>query len=105
MLDVLSRIPGVGDASLFAKLNYSMRIRFDTQRLSVASTSYGRFGLVRFLMPFTKLLIRMLIVGYCFGILDGELSLELDDAEAVHLSAGDIAVIHHAKSDCWLPST
>ena len=33
VLDVLSRTPGVGQASLFAKLNYSMRIWFDTQRL------------------------------------------------------------------------
>jgi multidrug efflux pump subunit AcrB len=29
----LSRIPGVGQAALFAPLNYSMRIWFDTQRL------------------------------------------------------------------------
>ncbi len=34
MLDSLSRTPGVGQASLFAKLNYSMRIWFDTQRLT-----------------------------------------------------------------------
>jgi hydrophobe/amphiphile efflux-1 (HAE1) family protein len=33
VLDVLSRTPGVGQASLFAQLNYSMRIWFDTQRL------------------------------------------------------------------------
>src|SRR6476659_3743827 len=33
VLDVLSRTPGVGQASLFAPLNYSMRIWFDTQRL------------------------------------------------------------------------
>ena len=33
VLDVLSRIPGVGQAALFAPLNYSMRIWFDTQRL------------------------------------------------------------------------
>ena len=33
MLDVLSRTPGVGQASLFGTLNYSMRIWFDTQRL------------------------------------------------------------------------
>jgi hydrophobe/amphiphile efflux-1 (HAE1) family protein len=33
VLDVLSRVPGVGQASLFAALNYSMRIWFDTQRL------------------------------------------------------------------------
>ncbi|MFL5267719.1 MAG: efflux RND transporter permease subunit [Stellaceae bacterium] len=34
VLDVLSRTPGVGQASLFGALNYSMRIWFDTQRLS-----------------------------------------------------------------------
>ena len=34
MLDAISRTPGVGQASLFAKLNYSMRIWFDTQRLT-----------------------------------------------------------------------
>jgi hydrophobe/amphiphile efflux-1 (HAE1) family protein len=33
ILDVLSRIPGVGQASLFGTPNYSMRIWFDTQRL------------------------------------------------------------------------
>ena len=33
ILDVLSRTPGVGQASLFGALNYSMRIWFDTQRL------------------------------------------------------------------------
>src|SRR5580692_7977804 len=33
VLDVLSRIPGVGQANLFGKLNYSMRIWFDTKRL------------------------------------------------------------------------
>ena len=33
VLDVLSRTPGVGQASLFGTLNYSMRIWFDTQRL------------------------------------------------------------------------
>src|SRR5467141_2969922 len=33
LLDVLSRTPGVGQASLFGRLNYSMRIWFDTQRL------------------------------------------------------------------------
>src|ERR1700743_429721 len=32
--DAISRTPGVGQASLFAKLNYSMRIWFDTQRLT-----------------------------------------------------------------------
>jgi hydrophobe/amphiphile efflux-1 (HAE1) family protein len=34
VLDVLSRISGVGQASLFATLNYSMRIWFDTQHLT-----------------------------------------------------------------------
>ena len=34
MLDAISRTPGVGQASLFARMNYSMRIWFDTQRLS-----------------------------------------------------------------------
>ena len=33
VLDVLSRTPGVGQASLFGTLNYSMRIWFDTKRL------------------------------------------------------------------------
>jgi hydrophobe/amphiphile efflux-1 (HAE1) family protein len=33
ILDVLSRIPGVGQASLFGTLNYSMRIWFDAKRL------------------------------------------------------------------------
>jgi hydrophobe/amphiphile efflux-1 (HAE1) family protein len=33
ILDVLSRIPGIGQASLIGTLNYSMRIWFDTQRL------------------------------------------------------------------------
>jgi hydrophobe/amphiphile efflux-1 (HAE1) family protein len=34
VLDAISRTPGVGQASLFAKLNYSMRIWFDTVRLT-----------------------------------------------------------------------
>src|SRR5712672_2470341 len=34
VLDAISRTAGVGQASLFAKLNYSMRIWFDTQRLT-----------------------------------------------------------------------
>ena len=34
VLDELSRVPGVGQALLFGKLNYSMRIWFDAQRLS-----------------------------------------------------------------------
>jgi hydrophobic/amphiphilic exporter-1 (mainly G- bacteria), HAE1 family len=33
IMDVLSRIPGVGQARIFGALNYSMRIWFDTQRL------------------------------------------------------------------------
>jgi hydrophobic/amphiphilic exporter-1 (mainly G- bacteria), HAE1 family len=33
IVDVLSRIPGVGQAHIFGALNYSMRIWFDTQRL------------------------------------------------------------------------
>jgi hydrophobe/amphiphile efflux-1 (HAE1) family protein len=37
VLDAISRTPGVGQASLFAKLNYSMRIWFDTQRLASLS--------------------------------------------------------------------
>src|ERR1700726_2228704 len=34
ILDAISRTPGVGQATLFAKMNYSMRIWFDTQRLT-----------------------------------------------------------------------
>jgi hydrophobe/amphiphile efflux-1 (HAE1) family protein len=34
VLDAISRTPGVGQASLFAKLNYSMRIWFDSERLT-----------------------------------------------------------------------
>src|SRR6202161_2415511 len=34
VLDAISRTPGVGQASLFAKLDYSMRIWFDSQRLT-----------------------------------------------------------------------
>ncbi|MCW5733366.1 MAG: multidrug efflux RND transporter permease subunit [Enhydrobacter sp.] len=34
VLDELSRVPGVGQALLFGRLNYSMRIWFDTQRLT-----------------------------------------------------------------------
>jgi hydrophobic/amphiphilic exporter-1 (mainly G- bacteria), HAE1 family len=33
IIDVLSRIPGVGQAHIFGALNYSMRIWFDTHRL------------------------------------------------------------------------
>ncbi len=34
ILDEISRTPGVGQANLFSKLNYSMRIWFDTNRLT-----------------------------------------------------------------------
>ena len=34
VLDELSRVPGVGQALLFGKLNYSMRIWFDTQKMT-----------------------------------------------------------------------
>jgi hydrophobe/amphiphile efflux-1 (HAE1) family protein len=34
VLDAISRTPGVGQATLFAKMNYSMRIWFDSQRLT-----------------------------------------------------------------------
>ena len=34
VLDRLTRVPGVGDATLFGKLDYSMRIWFDTDRLT-----------------------------------------------------------------------
>src|SRR3977135_2679238 len=34
VLDAISRTPGVGQASLFAKMNYAMRIWFDSQRLT-----------------------------------------------------------------------
>jgi hydrophobe/amphiphile efflux-1 (HAE1) family protein len=34
LLDAISRTPGVGQATLFAKMNYSMRIWFDSQRLT-----------------------------------------------------------------------
>src|SRR3954462_13162328 len=34
VLDAISRTPGVGQANLFARMNYSMRIWFDTQRLT-----------------------------------------------------------------------
>ncbi|HXQ50072.1 MAG TPA: multidrug efflux RND transporter permease subunit [Stellaceae bacterium] len=37
VLDELSRVPGVGQALLFGKLNYSMRIWFDTDRLTSLS--------------------------------------------------------------------
>jgi hydrophobe/amphiphile efflux-1 (HAE1) family protein len=34
LLDEISRTPGVGQANLFARMNYSMRVWFDTQRLT-----------------------------------------------------------------------
>jgi hydrophobe/amphiphile efflux-1 (HAE1) family protein len=34
VLDAISRTPGVGQASMFAKMNYSMRVWFDSQRLT-----------------------------------------------------------------------
>ncbi|MEJ1979232.1 MAG: efflux RND transporter permease subunit [Acetobacteraceae bacterium] len=34
VLDEISRIPGVGQANLFSRLKYSMRIWFDTNRLT-----------------------------------------------------------------------
>ena len=39
VLDTLSRTPGVGQAFLFGKLDYSMRVWFDTQRLISLSLS------------------------------------------------------------------
>jgi hydrophobe/amphiphile efflux-1 (HAE1) family protein len=39
VLDEISRTPGVGQANLFSKLNYSMRIWFDTNRLTSLSLS------------------------------------------------------------------
>jgi hydrophobe/amphiphile efflux-1 (HAE1) family protein len=39
VLDALSRTPGVGFANLIGKLNYSMRIWFDTQRLVALNLS------------------------------------------------------------------
>ena len=39
ILDEISRTPGVGQATLFSKLNYSMRIWFDTNRLTSLNLS------------------------------------------------------------------
>jgi hydrophobe/amphiphile efflux-1 (HAE1) family protein len=39
VLDELSRVPGVGQARLFGQLNYSMRIWFDTERLTSLNLS------------------------------------------------------------------
>ncbi len=41
VLDEISRIPGVGQATLFSNLKYSMRIWFDTNRLTSLSLSPG----------------------------------------------------------------
>ncbi len=39
ILDEISRVPGVGQALLFGRLNYSMRIWFDTERLTSLNLS------------------------------------------------------------------
>ena len=41
VLDQLSRTPGVGQANLFSKLNYSMRVWFDINRLTALSLTPG----------------------------------------------------------------
>jgi hydrophobe/amphiphile efflux-1 (HAE1) family protein len=41
VIDEISRIPGVGQANLFSKLKYSMRIWFDTNRLTSLNLSPG----------------------------------------------------------------
>ena len=41
ILDEISRTPGVGSASLFSRLKYSMRIWFDTNRLTSLNLSPG----------------------------------------------------------------
>ena len=41
LLDAISRTPGVGQANLFARMNYSMRIWFDTQRLTSLGLTPG----------------------------------------------------------------
>ena len=41
VLDAISRTPGVGQANLFSKLNYSMRVWFDTDRLVSLNLSPG----------------------------------------------------------------
>ena len=45
VIDVLSRTPGVGQAFLFGKLNYSMRIWFDTKRLDNLKLDSRRYHL------------------------------------------------------------
>ena len=42
IVDVLSRVPGVGQAHIFGALNYSMRIWFDTQALGQSALDAGR---------------------------------------------------------------
>ena len=41
VLDQLSRTPGVGQANLFSKLNYSMRVWFDINRLTALNLAPG----------------------------------------------------------------
>ena len=41
ILDEISRTPGVGQANLFSRMNYSMRIWFDTNRLTSLNLSPG----------------------------------------------------------------
>ncbi|HUB14490.1 MAG TPA: efflux RND transporter permease subunit [Acetobacteraceae bacterium] len=41
VLDQLSRTPGVGQANLFSKLNYSMRVWFDINRLTALNLTPG----------------------------------------------------------------
>jgi len=41
LLDAISRTAGVGQANLFARMNYSMRIWFDTQRLTSLDLTPG----------------------------------------------------------------
>jgi len=41
VLDQLARTPGVGQANLFSKLNYSMRVWFDINRLTALSLTPG----------------------------------------------------------------
>jgi multidrug efflux pump len=46
IIDVLSRVPGIGQARIFGALNYSMRIWFDTKRLDdlKLTPAVGRIG-------------------------------------------------------------
>ena len=43
VLDRLARTPGVGDAQLFGRLDYSMRIWFDLDRLTGLRIDLGQF--------------------------------------------------------------